>query len=348
MIKPKKSLGQNFLKNPKVVQDLVNAANITKNDTVLEIGAGIGVVTKEIAKQADRVIAVEFDRDLIPVLQENLKNFNNIQIVNQNILDFRFTDYQPKAPAFGRAGELRITKIVGSIPYQITSPLIHKLIQELRRGSQKHRSCGIVPAQPAKPFSGCCLRGAIGSRGYRNFGFGRVTPIVFRSSWPLAVLLIQKEVAQKITAQPPHATYLSNFIQTFTKVELVRTVPKTAFWPTPAVDGAIIKLTSRRQFTNFTNSHSEFWPKANQPLAEVPHDENIQDDKKTITPQKWSKFLHRGFAHPRKMLNKSFPKDVLEKAGIGPTQRPQELTVKDWRELYKQHPAKGKPVRSRN
>ena len=297
MIQPKKSLGQNFLKDLKVVQDLVNAANITKDDTVLEIGAGTGVITKKLAKQAGRVIAVEFDRDLIPTLQLNLKGLKNVEIISEDILELdvnriykrtlrhserqrRISDGTQEILRPDKSG-LRMTKlprfkIIGSIPYQITSPLIHKLILE--------------------------------------------------GGWSVAVLLIQKEVAKKITAQPPQAAYLSNLAQMFTKVELVRIVPKTAFWPQPKVDGAIIKMYRDTEIPKHRNT-------GHRPLR---HPEPVSgSDRLDIAPKEWSGFLHRGFAHPRKMLNKSFPKDILEKAGIDPTKRPQELTIAEWVKIYR-------------
>ena len=82
----KKELGQNFLVDEGVVSDLTAAAQIKKTDTVLEVGAGTGAVTKRLAQTAGRVVAVEFDRDLIPTLEENLKGFSNLEIINTPIL----------------------------------------------------------------------------------------------------------------------------------------------------------------------------------------------------------------------------------------------------------------------
>lgn len=240
--KPKKSLGQNFLVDQRVVHDLVAAAEIGPEDVILEPGAGTGTVTKELAKRAGKVLAVEIDKELIPILKKNLRAFTNVEIVNTDVLKLLTFNF-----------ELLTFKVVGSIPYQITSPLIHKLLMS------------------TPPPQVICM-------------------------------VIQKEVAQKIVATPPRATYLSNFVQAFAKAEIVRWIKPGAFRPQPTVDSAIIKIT------------------ADRPPSE----------SAGLLPQKFSKFLHRGFAHPRKMLNKIFPPEKLKAAGIRPQARAQELRLEDW------------------
>ena len=234
-------MGQSFLVDQRVVRDLVEAVEPTRPDLVLEVGAGTGTVTKELANQAGKVLAVEFDHDLIPILRENLKSFDNVEIINKDILAYRIPHTASRL------------KIVGSIPYQITSPLIHKLIET--------------------------------------------------EEWLVAALLIQKEVAEKITARPPKATYLSNFISAFANVNIVRNISKTAFKPQPKVDGTIIKI-----------------KRSSKPY--------------TIDPKPFSDFLHRGFSHPRKMLKNIFPEERLKNAGIDPQARAQELTLTNWLGLF--------------
>ena len=276
-VKPKKSFGQNFLVDNKVVADLVTAANLTGEDVVSEVGAGTGVVTKELAKQAGEVFAFEIDRDLAPVLQEELQEFYNVEIINEDILKLEKsislllkdncrseakTILQKQGSASEASRFLYSSilssqfKIVGSIPYQITSPLIHKII-------------------------------------------------TFEPLPSLVVLLIQKEVAEKITAQPPKATYLSNIIKLLGEVELVRLVPKTAFWPSPKVEGAIIKIV-----------------RSCDPCGRPSDIENFQ------------KFLHKGFQNPRKMLRTKFASEVLENVGIDPTRRAQTLELDEWVKVF--------------
>ena len=85
-IKPIKHFGQNFLINKKVVSDIINGAKLSKTDVVLEIGPGKGVLTKELAKRVKKVIAIEKDRRLVEFLKEELKDFDNIEIIHEDIL----------------------------------------------------------------------------------------------------------------------------------------------------------------------------------------------------------------------------------------------------------------------
>lgn len=225
-----------------VVSDAVAAAELKKSDTVVEIGAGTGVLTKELARRAGKVIAFEIDRDLIPVLAKELAGLKNIRVVNQDFL--KVSRDQPPAAKY---------KLIGSIPYQITSPLIHKLLT--------------LDPKPS-----------------------------------LVVLLIQKEVAEKIAAQPPKATYLSNIVKLLGDAEIVRFVPKIAFWPVPEVDGAILKIEVKRE-------------------------------KLKVDIDDFQKFLHRGFQNARKMMNKKFSPAVLQKAGIDPAKRAQHLEFSEWLNL---------------
>lgn len=263
----KKELGQNFLTDERVIEDLLQTADIGGEDLVLEVGAGTGALTKPLAKRAGRIIAVEIDKALIPQLQESLKGLEDVTIVNEDILkvdvDTRIQGY------FRGVGEKRrflsgvkgpykdrnAFKVVGSIPYQITSPLIHKLLKIKRR-----------------PKS--------------------------------ITIVVQKEVAEKIAAKPPKATYLSNLVANFGQAEIIRTISPDAFHPQPTVDSALLHIRLR--------------PK--------PY---IKD------AERFEGFLHRGFAQPRKMLNKQFPVEILQKIGIDPQRRPQTLSFEEWVKLFK-------------
>lgn len=246
-IKFKKELGQNFLKNPSTVELMVEVLHPEKTDVVLEIGPGGGAVTSKLAPKVGNVLAVEFDRDLIPVLQKTLNGVTNVEIINQDILEFL-------SPPKTEKPVTTFSKIIGSLPYQITSPLLHLLVK---------------------------------------------TP-----SWKRAVILIQKEVAEKITAKPPKANYLASFLGKFGKSELVKVVPKNYFFPEPKVDGAVVVL--------------EKYARESAP-SEV---------------ENWSRFLHQGFRFPKKMINKAFEKDDLLKSGIDPRRRPGTLLTEEWERLY--------------
>ncbi len=115
-----KGLGQNFLYDENYLEKIVDAGEITKEDTVLEIGPGLGVLTEKMAPKAKKVIAVEIDQNIIPALKENLKDFDNVQIINEDILK---TDIKSITK-----NETTI-KVVANLPYYITTPIITKLLE---------------------------------------------------------------------------------------------------------------------------------------------------------------------------------------------------------------------------
>jgi len=119
-VKPQKKLGQSFLVEPESIGRIADAANAGENDVIVEIGAGIGVLTQYLARHAAKVIAVEFDGQLIPVLEERLAKYGNIQIHRGNILRFDFR-------ALAEAENTKI-KVAGNIPYNISSPLLFYLL----------------------------------------------------------------------------------------------------------------------------------------------------------------------------------------------------------------------------
>lgn len=255
-LRPKKSLGQNFLVSKKVEQEFLEACELSKKDAVLEVGAGLGSLTRELARCVKKVIAVELDKNLFAILQKNLKLVNvvNTQTICGNIL--KDATWQAIAVQintnFSRATDW---KIVGSIPYQITSPLLHK--------------------------------------------------IFFSKNLPrLICWIVQKEVAEKLTAKPPKASYLSNLTALFGKAETIgKTIPSSAFWPQPKVESAILRIRTNHK-------------------------------KPSIDPKKFSRFLHHGFSQPRKMLRAVFDEKDLFKAHLNPQARAGELDLEDWLALF--------------
>lgn len=119
MIQTKKSLGQNWLINPHILDKIVLTAEVDKNDTVLEIGPGTGNLTKKLAEQAGKVIAIEKDRRLIPILKETFKNYPNIEIVKADILRWAPSQLR-RCPSY---------KIVANIPYYITSNFLRTVFE---------------------------------------------------------------------------------------------------------------------------------------------------------------------------------------------------------------------------
>ena len=124
-----KSLGQNFLIDGNLVGRIIENSLIDKEDLVIEVGPGIGVLTAEAAKEARKVIAVEIDRNLIPILQETLAGYDNIEIINRDIMKTDFREIIKNAEK-GNKRPFNSVKIIGNLPYYITTPIIMKVLEE--------------------------------------------------------------------------------------------------------------------------------------------------------------------------------------------------------------------------
>ena len=191
----KKSFGQNFLTDTNILQKIVDTAEIDKNVNVIEIGPGIGALTEFLAENAAEVMAFEIDDRLVPILADTLRDFDNVTVVNQDILKVDLAQYiaEFKNP------DLPI-KVVANLPYYITTPILMHLIES-----------GI-------PFS--------------EF-----------------VVMMQKEVADRISAQPNTKAYgsLSIAVQYYMTAKVAFIVPRTIFVPAPNMDSAILKMVRREQ-----------------------------------------------------------------------------------------------------
>ena len=119
-----KSLGQNFLINENILDNIIESANINNNDVVLEIGTGIGTLTQWLCEKAKKVIAVEIDKNLIPILNETLSDYNNITIINKDILK---TDINEELKNLSIHQKI---KVVANLPYYITTPIIMKVLED--------------------------------------------------------------------------------------------------------------------------------------------------------------------------------------------------------------------------
>ena len=193
-LRPSRRLGQNFLVDEKVLRKIIEAAELSKNDIVLEIGPGIGNLTVKLAKRVKKVVAVEKDQRMIEILKETLKDFKNVKIIKADILKFSPKIYNLKS---------KIYKVVANIPYYLTSPLIRKFVETVE----------------VKP--------------------------------QLLVLMVQKEVAQRICTKPPDMSILAVSVQFYAKAEIISFVSKKSFWPQPKVDSAIIKIIPRKSASIF-------------------------------------------------------------------------------------------------
>ena len=191
----KKSFGQNFLTDTNILQKIVDTAEIDENVNVIEIGPGIGALTEFLAENAAEVMAFEIDDRLVPILADTLRDFDNVRVVDEDILK---SDLQARIKEFANPN-LPI-KVVANLPYYITTPILMHLIES-----------GI-------PFS--------------EF-----------------VVMMQREVADRISAQPNSKSYgsLSIAVQYYMTAKVAFIVPRTVFVPAPNVDSAILKMVRRDQ-----------------------------------------------------------------------------------------------------
>lgn len=128
-----KSLGQNFLTNKNIIDEIINICDIGPDDLVIEIGPGIGVITCEAAKKAREVIAIEIDKNLIPILQDTLAEFSNVRVVNQDVLKTDINGIIEEAKSRQLSIQnppVKSVKIIGNLPYYITTPIIMKVLED--------------------------------------------------------------------------------------------------------------------------------------------------------------------------------------------------------------------------
>ncbi|MFC1915432.1 16S rRNA (adenine(1518)-N(6)/adenine(1519)-N(6))-dimethyltransferase RsmA [Chloroflexota bacterium] len=265
-LKVRKRLGQHFLIDEEVLQLITSAAELTPTDIILEIGPGLGILTKELAKQAGRVIAIELDTKLAALLKQTLASFNNVAIINDDILHINPSTLlrEPKAKA---TPAINSYKIVANLPYYITSPVLRHLLE------------------------------------------ASVKPEVI-------IVMVQKEVAEAIAAEPGKRSMLSISVQFYGKPIIVSYVPAQSFYPIPEVDSAILRI--------------DVYPQP--PVA-------ITDERRFFET------VRAGFTAPRKQIVNSLaqglvlPKTevlaLLDRADIVPQRRAETLTLEEWVKLCK-------------
>ena len=124
-IKANKSLGQNFLIDGEVINSIVEASNITRNDVVIEIGPGLGTLTRFLLEKAGKVICIELDTRMIEILQDRFKLYNNFELCNEDVLKVDLQSIIQKEKQSFKA-----VKVVANLPYYITTPIIMKLLED--------------------------------------------------------------------------------------------------------------------------------------------------------------------------------------------------------------------------
>lgn len=202
-----KSFGQNFLIDDDVIDGIIESANISKKDLVIEIGPGLGTLTSKLLENANKVIAVEIDNKMVEVISDRFRMYNNLQIINEDILKIDLN-----AIIENEKQEDGKVKIVANLPYYISTPIIMKLLEE-------------------------------------------------RLNIDEIVVMVQKEVADRLTAKP--GTKLSGAItyavDYYAEAEPVLNVGRDCFIPAPKVDSEVIKLKLRKQPKVEVNNEKELF-----------------------------------------------------------------------------------------
>ena len=126
-IKANKSLGQNFLVNGEVVENIINCSKITQNDMVIEIGPGLGTLTKYLLEKAGKVLCIELDPKMVEILEDRFKFYSNFEILNEDVLKVDLNEIIRKNKM---SDNIKNVKIVANLPYYITTPIVMKLLEE--------------------------------------------------------------------------------------------------------------------------------------------------------------------------------------------------------------------------
>lgn len=254
-LRPNKSFGQHLLVDREALNTILAAAELQPEDSTLEVGSGTGVLTAELAQRTRRVVAVELDRNILPVLRDTTKRYRNVEIIPRDLLDVQPDEVFGDAPY----------KLVANLPYYITAMTLRHFLEA-------------------------------------------------KNAPRLLVVMVQLEVAKRLTAAPGDMSLLGLSVQFYGQPRLVAKVPAAAFYPPPKVDSAVVRV--------------DLYP---QP--------SLTGDERA-----WFFTLaHAGFAEKRKMLHNSLARnlhipqqrvaDWLSAAGIEPTRRAETLSLDDWLRL---------------
>ncbi len=262
--KPRKYFAQHWLRSEKVLEQIIKAAELKKSDRVLEIGPGTGILTRRLLAEVEALISVEIDRDLCKKLVKSLGSKDNFLLLQGDFLTLNLEENLVSFPKFHQPN-----KVVANIPYNITGPIIEKLLGKI--------------SQPVA------------------------------TNYESIVLLIQKEVGERLTASHSNKAYgaLSIRVQYLADCQWICSVPAKAFYPPPKVDSAVVKLT----------------PKLIENPAHSPH--------------QLESLIKLGFANRRKMLRNNFKSiiepdkltKILEQLDLNPQCRAENISLDNWIKL---------------
>lgn len=256
-ISPKKSLGQNFLNSPEVIDAMIEAGKVDSHDVVLEIGPGKGILTESLLACSRQVIAIEKDPRLILYLAFKFKreiSQRKLKLIEGDVLEFNPESERLRAGGY---------KIIANIPYYLTGQLLRYFLSH--------------PTYPSR-----------------------------------AVLLLQKEVVQRIVAEDKKESVLSLSIKAYGEPSYIQTVPASYFTPVPKVDSAVLLI---------SDVSKEFF--------------------KHVDEDRFFEVVRSGFAQKRKKLSsnlkKMFPKEIVDstfkRLDISENTRAEEISTSKWRSL---------------
>lgn len=256
--RPKKALAQHFLVSAGVVRRILDAAELSASDTVVEIGPGQGVLTAQLAERAGAVVAVELDRELVGALVQRFVKNPRVRVVEADARTVPLDEVVPPEGAY---------KVVANLPYYAASPIVRRFLEAAHRPR-------------------------------------------------LMVVTVQREVAQRMVAQPGAMSLLSVGIQLYGKAKIVTVVPPGAFRPAPEVTSAVVRI---------------------EPY-----------ERPRVAPEDAEQFfslVRAGFSAPRKQLQGAMShalkrgasevRGLLESAGVDPTRRAETLSIAEWLSLFR-------------
>lgn len=291
-IKPKKSLGQNFLRDQGVADKIIENADLSGEDIVIEIGPGTGVLTGKIANVCKKVIAIEIDDRLVGMLRSKLRSKENVEIIHGDILKINLREL-----TVSRQASVNGYIIIANLPYYITSPIIRLLLE--------------MKAPPKE-----------------------------------MILMVQKEVAERIVAKPGNMSILAISVQYYAEPEYLFTVPRTAFEPQPEVDSAVIKISPKfgpllsGEDVGRTDEVKKLSSTSPSPFGRGCREATGEGKEKT---KKFFRIVRAGFSAKRKTLANNLSSSLkidkkeiegrIQSLGFSKNVRAQELSVEDWKNL---------------
>ena len=267
-LKARKGLGQHFLIDREVLGLATSAAELTPADVIMEIGPGLGVLTTELAREAGWVVAIELDSKLAAILEQTLAPFDNVTIINEDILGINPEDLlQEQKTGFPPAINNPFNyKVVANLPYYITAPVL------------------------------------------RHFLEASVKPQIM-------VVMVQKEVAEAIVAEPGQMSLLSISVQFYGEPRIISNVPAQCFYPAPEVDSAILKIV--------------LYPKPAVAVKDIDGFFNLVRAGFSASRKQIANSLAQGLELP-----KADVLPLLEKAGIMYKRRAETLSLDEWQRLW--------------